>query len=139
MHTQIGRLALAGLLIGCTGTLDGGAPVIGAWGSDDFDLIATPGGVVLNSGCYVVKFPLQSPLAYGDSFAVAGTVTSSSWSAEVGQQWRLKGIARGDTVAATVSFLGVVTPENPSPTWLTPVAVAFAGPPRTDRIHVCAL
>jgi hypothetical protein len=139
MRKSFGKACIIGLVLGCTSTL-GDAPVLGTWGSEDFDLTAAPGGLVLNSGCYVVNFPLHAPLVDGDSFAVTGTVTSSSWDLQVGQPWRLNGIARRDTIKATVSFPPVATQYSPTEqTWLTPVAVSFAGPARTDRIHECQL
>jgi hypothetical protein len=137
-HPSFRAAAFLVFLFGCTASLTDAPYVSGSWGSEDFDLTAGPKSVVLNSGCYVVDFPLRSPLVDGDSFAVVGTVTSSTWDLQVGQQWRLNGVARSDTVVATVSFLPVQTPYAATDSaWLSPVAVTFAGPPRTDRIHEC--
>jgi hypothetical protein len=126
-------------LIGCTAAIDGPSSVTGSWGSDDFDLAAGIGGATVSSPCYTVTFPLHAPLINGESFALTGTVTRSSSPSQVGQQWRLSGIARRDTIVATLSWRATATPESPDPAWQGPYSATFAGAPRTDRIHVCPL
>ena len=99
-------------------------PVLqGSWGSDYWEVTASQSALVLNQGCYRVTFVGPIQLIQADSFAVTGTLTWSTWKAEIGQPWHAWGSVSGDTLRLAFSyrFLGDTSqwlPHNGNPTVL---------------------
>ncbi|HEY3933279.1 MAG TPA: hypothetical protein VGL65_01540 [Gemmatimonadales bacterium] len=92
------------LFVGCAaGTIDR-SQTAGFWGGYHIEITATPASLVANRGCSLITFPGPLQLTSRDSFTIIGEITQSSFSAEIGMKWQVRGLLVGDTMAITASY-----------------------------------
>lgn len=109
MFNQLSCLAGLTLLLGCEAAVIEPGPLAGFWGAPHYEATATSTNLILNAGCYRITFPGPVRLTPSDSFATSGTVTISSYDAQIGQRWRIAGEIVADTMFFQLFVLDAIT------------------------------
>ncbi|HEY3934621.1 MAG TPA: hypothetical protein VGL65_08375 [Gemmatimonadales bacterium] len=117
-------------LAGCSLVSSDDPSIQGEWAGGEEQISASKTEVQLTSnGCFTATFQGPLRLFHGDSFAIAGAISSSSWQPEVGRKWRVSGVVKHDTLEVMNSFQILGTDQ-----WVTPwsamlIAGQLASPP----------
>jgi hypothetical protein len=104
------------LAIGCTLLDNEERGLEGFWGGEVFEVTATHMSFVINQGCYLVTFAGPTRRIQSDSFAISGSVTASSYAADLGRPWRAWGTVSRDTMRLVTSMRDWVDTTQ----WLRP-------------------